>query len=1152
MRHLPTLLFALGLLLTPVSAALQEPAQVAFPDGIVADDDATLRSVLEQSANYDDGVLTIGGREYAFDAYDHLILRQHRRGLLCRWFGWFCPLQLGEISVTKEQAADIMTVRVLPQIRNDVIAQTGQMPPLMVFAYPRALPAGTVVFQEFEENPPLNVLRDSWFFFVDLDPEALFGHRAEFVLVDAVDGTVTRRSVFSPPRIDGQTHYLNIEERFATHDRIYPASIDDLPPPIRWPIQFNSDIAPAPGMPEDSVPMALSDRIQVVTVDDLASAFIATASAQANPADPCGGRPPRKVAVLISGEGPGTRHDDGLVDGGHMQTAQNAMAAMLRSLGFAPGDIHAYNPQANPDLKTVFDEIKQLTAGLGPCDKFFFYVFGHGSIVDENNDHKPDTPSTSIAYGHGEGHQWISKTRFGDFSLIELFESIPAGKINIIIESCFSGSFTDFLTTNAANPMPGSSWTVFTASTKDNPSYGNREKGAHYTDALARCVDRLRRERGIANPTVAEMEQLMRDCQLEILKKNDPYIFPRAPIDATHADITVTPPDLRVKEGDDGVTPVTFEIRVQPTDRTLEIRYMTYFPENAGKLAIPVKDYGRVRSAVITFEPGETVKRVTFGIVGDTLVEGDEVFGVWFMDIPLAIYTVTIVDDDGQYAPASSASSRPRTQVFSSASSASSSVPEPTTELERWGKLLGEALENDGGSTRVDGGSITIIFVDDHRGHTPSTCPLCEKERAAVSAQEAQCTNAENDLLAAKADLLNATAGMTAAQNSLDRAKKAQEDFERAEQSWAESNGRRVTGGDLQILDEYNRELWSQYRDGTLSAEGLEQKWKDGLSDAERAARKDARRKKLQADINAAQKAFDAATAARDKAQAAIDAAQRAFDACQKALADLRAALKACEEKCVPIDTGTFVDPYEDYTRSSAASQSASTKYVELKDLNIYVPAGETKTVDIPVPISSASSQLRIELIPASSAPSVSGLPSIRSVYPGNGAKDFPVDGRIRIEFTVPMQRSTVETAFRSDFEHEKPVVTDTSIEVVPLNLEEQHSYQFGISTTATDTSGRPLDATLFVKFMTAEDKPEEVEPEHPDGIPVVIINGKAVSVNEVMTEGHDECPSHYHAVNGEGVRALDGSFIQDPGGCQGYGRSLDRMTCTPDGKQCW
>ena len=67
-------LFLAAAILVPAFAVMQTKSAVTFPDGVVLEEDATAREVLETSDNFHKGILTVGERRYAFDAHDHLVI----------------------------------------------------------------------------------------------------------------------------------------------------------------------------------------------------------------------------------------------------------------------------------------------------------------------------------------------------------------------------------------------------------------------------------------------------------------------------------------------------------------------------------------------------------------------------------------------------------------------------------------------------------------------------------------------------------------------------------------------------------------------------------------------------------------------------------------------------------------------------------------------------------------------------------------------------------------------------------------------------------------------------------------------------------------------------------------------------------------------
>ena len=112
-----------------------------------------------------------------------------------------------------------------------------------------------------------------------------------------------------------------------------------------------------------------------------------------------------------------------------------------------------------------------------------------------------------------------------------------------------------------------------------------------------------------------------------------------------------TPPlvsigDTAVTEGDSGTTPATFTVSLSAASgKTVTVDYATQDgTADAGS------DY-RAASGTLTFDPGVTTRTVSVDVLGDTVYEGDETFGVRLSDpanttIARSVGTATITDDD--------------------------------------------------------------------------------------------------------------------------------------------------------------------------------------------------------------------------------------------------------------------------------------------------------------------------------------------------------------------------------------------------------------------------------------------------------------------------------------------------------------------------
>jgi hypothetical protein len=98
------------------------------------------------------------------------------------------------------------------------------------------------------------------------------------------------------------------------------------------------------------------------------------------------------------------------------------------------------------------------------------------------------------------------------------------------------------------------------------------------------------------------------------------------------------PPQIQVNnasvpEGDSGTTPLVFSVTLSySSTQTATVQWNTLSPgETPGCTADPGTDY-TAASGTVTFAPGATAQSVTISVLGDTVVEPDECFGVSFHD----------------------------------------------------------------------------------------------------------------------------------------------------------------------------------------------------------------------------------------------------------------------------------------------------------------------------------------------------------------------------------------------------------------------------------------------------------------------------------------------------------------------------------------
>jgi septal ring factor EnvC (AmiA/AmiB activator) len=916
--------FAL-LVATPVDAA--EPT-ITFSNPITIERGATPLDILEQSDNYNDGTLTIGDWSFEIDAYGHAVLAD-QRNIFCRWLGLFCPSVDEEvISITQDEAKSRVTDRVVTDVHAEMERETGKVLPILAFAWPEPIPAGTAIRHFFAKNRPLNVLRDSWFFMLDLEPYNAFGHRMEYVLVDVRTGAITQTRAFSPPIMDGEPWLLDDTERFASDMRFYPTNLADLPPAAPWPLRFNAMSAKPPTHSTEAEELATAPSeppVNIVEHHSITDLFLSSATA-ADPS-PCP-EPRRKVAIVINGE-PRERNI-------HFEQSAGAAMAMFRNLGVAQGDMHYITPAKIEKPEDVVKEIERIGSAMGPCDKLFFYITGHGTLIDENNDDIPDEPSSSIAYGEGE----LGKGRYGN-SFMEALTKAKAGIVNITVQSCFAGSLPTMIDQFGIRPPEGTTWHIFPSSDAMTSSYGNSDpyRASHYTETLTYCVAMKMAERGITNPTIEQIESITRECHDQIVANPEERLKPDPAQDIGHESITISG-DVRIQEGDEGVRYAEFTVSRSPATRALRVTYSTYDPDPEGDVsnyANPQDYQWQKTEASVEFAPGETTKIIRIAIYGDREVEEDETFGVWFGTLA-QIRRVTIVDDD-----------KPTTVTSSSSSTATTTGDSSTTVV-----VTGPIVVNPGGDiggvggwiidetdkkNGMGGGSITIdpggwvLGGDDYGyGKLPDItievvaddvpCPECEEIAQEVEMQAWICQELSLMLADAEARLADIDRGIKSAVKDILAAQDALDAFNNPS-SYAESEGRRVTSSDLAAERRFRRQQWLQYHEGEISAQELEEKWKQDMTDAEREQMKKEIRQELENAVEGAKNALKRLEEARAAAVKEIENVKKLIEECEDELDALMVELMECDMRC-PTKKGPTDESSSSSSETSSSSSSSS------------------------------------------------------------------------------------------------------------------------------------------------------------------------------------------------------------------------------------
>lgn len=299
-------------------------------------------------------------------------------------------------TVSRSQAETIIkeqVINTLPQIK-DTRAYISQ----------DTLKPGDVVTSiddgEISGEAPLVIESESWLAMVDPYPRSLFAHDVEWVLTDAKSGEIQRIPRTWYPRINGVAIWVVSDERFDGPDQFYPETVTAGSPGYR---SFDSQ------------------RRGVSETD----AFIRGLE------DAPGKNGVRKVGMVINGAfHNGTAQENG---------GDHTLALMANALSQNDFEMNT-NGEANEFFADVNDpdapekaaeKVKNVAAGLGPCDKFYLVILSHGA-----------EDGSGVQIGK-EGYGFYydpAKTPPGKTCLATLLADLPAGTINVTILACYSGN----------------------------------------------------------------------------------------------------------------------------------------------------------------------------------------------------------------------------------------------------------------------------------------------------------------------------------------------------------------------------------------------------------------------------------------------------------------------------------------------------------------------------------------------------------------------------------------------------------------------------------------------------------------------------------------------------------------------------------------
>jgi uncharacterized coiled-coil DUF342 family protein len=176
-------------------------------------------------------------------------------------------------------------------------------------------------------------------------------------------------------------------------------------------------------------------------------------------------------------------------------------------------------------------------------------------------------------------------------------------------------------------------------------------------------------------------------------------------------------------------------------------------------------------------------------------------------------------------------------------------------------------------------------------------CNECDELLQLIKEVENELVEIAKDLDELTIELFGAQLAAHTAELARDEAKRNLDNFDNP-RSWAESDGRRIDSTDLDIIRTHNRDLWQQYRNGDLTAQELEQRWGEGLSDEERERLKEKRKKELKQELADAEADLDEANEDVDAPERILTDVKKATDELLKELKELEKEYEKCLKKC--------------------------------------------------------------------------------------------------------------------------------------------------------------------------------------------------------------------------------------------------------------
>ena len=271
-------------------------------------------------------------------------------------------------------------------------------------------------------------------------------------------------------------------------------------------------------------------------------------------------------------------------------------------------------------------------------------------------------------------------------------------------------------------------------------------------------------------------------------------------------------------------------------------------------------------------------------------------------------------------------------------------------------------------------------------------CTICDPIRDMIQEKETELNKLREKGNKLLSELQNVITERTDAEKDLEDAKKELDDFLNPK-SWAESEGNRVDSSDLRIMREHNQQLWEDYRNGDMTAQELEQAWKDGMTAAEKEKMREKIKKELEQKIKDVEKRVNDAKAKEKEIGGKLAALDAKVAALQNEIDALKKQYEECLRRC---KAGEWVDLVQDFGLMPNP-ESPFDFFRWVRDFFVGLVGGE---VDIDLGDTVDTEIVSLDLVGTDTIPQGWIPPPVQ--FPGEG--DFPAESffDVFVEIDVP------------------------------------------------------------------------------------------------------------------------------------------------------